>query len=399
MYEERTTNTADTLFLVDDILPASLHDVLHDLWDDFSEANNPMVLRDAAGRYRVIAEELPEHSDQDARAYRGPERNSIWEDLASASATKYGRPDPGAIRVGYEYQRRYRPIATLVFGSRSRGDHRTDSDLDVISVNPDEYWERNPALGDHIKRLTREHCGAKADVHHYKWRHYLMNAACRNTFTAEALLHGIVFGNGEDIEHDHILHLRRQGLELPEYTHFVSEYAGDDPPPPKYMWGLFARDLLYARHYLRLVQIEHTGKMPTGRSPRYMRELEERACEQVVKRPEEARLESISIRAGYAINHLLTALLRTYAGEFPRILEDDSTRERLIALAGRIHAAGAPRIEWARYEFPCLLRELPRAELVESVLHDTELLRKMANTRKRRIDRDRREYEVSAGLR
>ncbi len=47
-------------------------------------------------------------------------------------------PDPEALAIAREMQERLRPAEVILLGSRATGDHRPDSDVDLMAVIPDE---------------------------------------------------------------------------------------------------------------------------------------------------------------------------------------------------------------------------------------------------------------------
>ena len=47
-------------------------------------------------------------------------------------------PDPRGLAIAREMQERLRPAEVILLGSRAAGDHRQDSDVDLMAVCPDE---------------------------------------------------------------------------------------------------------------------------------------------------------------------------------------------------------------------------------------------------------------------
>ena len=67
-------------------------------------------------------------------------------------------PDPLAVIVAEALHQRYRPLATILFGSRARGDHREDSsDLDLLLVTREEvdFQEQGQVYRDALRRAMR----------------------------------------------------------------------------------------------------------------------------------------------------------------------------------------------------------------------------------------------------
>ena len=54
-----------------------------------------------------------------------------------------GAPDPVGLAVAEKMQERLRPAEVILLGSRAVGDHRLDSDVDLMAVCADEAAVRN----------------------------------------------------------------------------------------------------------------------------------------------------------------------------------------------------------------------------------------------------------------
>ena len=129
-------------------------------------------------------------------------------------------PDPIALEVAGNLHGTRRPMATILFGSRARGDHRPDSDIDIMLVE-----EQPPAETDQrqiqqaFTEQTQERHGHEAGVHLVWVTPDVLEADGRyvNSLTGQALLEGRVFSDAPD--------------------RFRSRYAGPDAPAPEYDWS------------------------------------------------------------------------------------------------------------------------------------------------------------------
>ncbi len=65
----------------------------------------------------------------------------------------HSNPDPEALAIAREMQERLHPAEVILMGSRAAGDHRPDSDVDLMAVAPDEDGKRK---ADGILRLLLE---------------------------------------------------------------------------------------------------------------------------------------------------------------------------------------------------------------------------------------------------
>ena len=80
-----------------------------------------------------------------------------------------GSPDPLGLHVAGEVQKAVAPATVILYGSRAAGDHRPDSDIDLMIIAPDRsaagsatadanHWLRTagPDLDINITTLTQE---------------------------------------------------------------------------------------------------------------------------------------------------------------------------------------------------------------------------------------------------
>ena len=67
-------------------------------------------------------------------------------------------PDPEGLAIARDIQKKVRPSETILLGSRAVGEHRPDSDVDLIAVAPDEAAE------ERTKAILRELLEGKRDV-------------------------------------------------------------------------------------------------------------------------------------------------------------------------------------------------------------------------------------------
>ena len=74
-------------------------------------------------------------------------------------------PDPIALEIARETYDIHHPLAAILFGSRARGDHRDDSDIDVMVITPQRPAERylNSAQAE-ITGRTPERYGREVPV-------------------------------------------------------------------------------------------------------------------------------------------------------------------------------------------------------------------------------------------
>ena len=108
--------------------------------------------------------------------------------MAEARISPSTNPDPHALAVAQEVHRAVRPDAVILYGSRARGDHRPDSDIDLMVIRigpPSAQPEPNPPVPEspHDVNIL---------VRNPHW--FQRGRRARNHVTARALREGVVFG-------------------------------------------------------------------------------------------------------------------------------------------------------------------------------------------------------------
>ena len=140
-------------------------------------------------------------------------------------------PDPRAISVAKQIHEMLRPLDTILFGSRARGDHIEDSsDIDIILVGSQlDVGPHQKRVEEKAQEISKETYGRTIETQ-LVWmtpeeldedEQYL------NSMSTQALLEGVVFS------------------EHPE--RFRSRYNQAEPPPPKYRWNTYQHHLAEAK--------------------------------------------------------------------------------------------------------------------------------------------------------
>ena len=130
-----------------------------------------------------------------------------------------GDTDPQALEMARWIHHRYRPLATVLFGSRARGDHRKDSDIDVLVIteeemDDEELWQSGAEVQEAAKEL-----GTAVPV----------QLVPVNLLTAT---------EDERYADSLITQALREGTLLADDpAAWRSQYDGEDPPPPMYQWS------------------------------------------------------------------------------------------------------------------------------------------------------------------
>ena len=176
--------------------------------------------------------------------------------------------------------------------------------IDLIIIPPYRAWRwtRNPDKV--LERLVSKFYDPpiEANPFYYERARYLKALPYRNTHLGEALIEGVVFCEGGEFEVDDGYPDRWTYTE-PDWEVFISPYAGDDPPPPKYDCGLYNYTLRIARVYLRLIRIRDSGVIPRGRVDKANGEREQRGSQSYMDSTDPQELHEWVISDGvYAIN-------------------------------------------------------------------------------------------------
>ena len=191
------------------------------------------------------------------------------------------QPDRLAVRVARMVHQQGKPLATILFGSRARGDHQDRSDIDLMLVTPDDPLDSlRESAADWARSTARRVYGREMDIQTI-WMtqpEFLLEELYLNSVSTQAVLHGMVLS------------------ERPE--DYRSRYAREDPPAPRYQWETYEMNVQRSRAEIGLMTM-------------------------LIRRyPEEGPLR---VRSRYCIEHALRAAIAG-TGDVP------SNRETLLEL-------------------------------------------------------------------
>ena len=322
--------------------------------------------------YRLGSERLPRDREPSRHPSRVQLRRADHRVQPPLTHTTGGqilrkrKPDPQAVSVTRQVHQLAHPLATILFGSRARGDHREDSsDIDILLVG------EAPGTLQHESRMQRQAQEISDAIYgrtvptQVVWitrAKFEEEDMFLNSMSTRAMLEGVVFS-------DH-----------PE--DFRSRYDGEDPPPPRYEWDTYqinlreaGRELEILWAFLELSQ----GKEPSRKLPATFRSL------MLVPMDKEELEYNVRVRPASALDYALKAAVAA-TGEVARghanMLELDQMLRQLAPLAD------------SRTEIPLetyLEREVPRGmnhqAFVEAVDRDVTKLRRLAIRLKRRTEK------------
>ena len=268
--------------------------------------------------------------------------------------------------VAEALHRRHRPLATILFGSRARGDHHEDSsDLDILLVTPADVdcQEQEEVERDALRQAMRTY-GRELEVN-LVWateEQLEREAQYLNSPATRAMLEGIVFS-------DH-----------PE--RYQSRYNAAHPPTPEYNWSTYQAYLTSSRRGLdaMIIILQIHGGGEGKRVSSVIPEIWVRLLRRV-------QLAEDSLQP-YALEALRDALKAAIAGagEVPR---NRATATELADTLGRLapgedfHTA----IPLEVYERCNGLMSMTAAEFLENAERDILKIRRAAMRLRRRTGR------------
>ena len=160
-----------------------------------------------------------------------------WQELANRVSPT---TDQLAIKLSHLLHITEKPEATILFGSRAKGNHQEPhSDVDIMMVT---NIRDNSPLNSRAKQAAKRIYGRDVTVEvlcHSRAELEQLNEY-RNTATTEALLYGIVIAD--------------------DPSQYISRYAGDDPVPIRYSWEPYKilsqeakdnLDMMLSAHYMK----------------------------------------------------------------------------------------------------------------------------------------------------
>ena len=161
--------------------------------------------------------------------------DSPWEQVAAHINEK---TDPKAVRLAHAIQLLHPSEATILFGSRARGNHRPDSDVDILIVatRPPRRDLNIPDLATSIY----EH-PILVEVVHIDQKQFTKVAKYRNTFVTHALLDGLTVS--------------------PTPSRWRSRYAPPNPAKNLYSWEQYENLAYESKFSMDIVLTIHTGKV------------------------------------------------------------------------------------------------------------------------------------------
>ena len=263
-------------------------------------------------------------------------------------------PDPLALEIAQEVYDTQRPLAAILFGSRARGDHRRDSDIDIMLITPQTPAEPylNSAQAE-ITGRTPERYGREVPVQ-LVWLdldEFQKDELYINSVITRALLDSTVISERPD--------------------EFRSRYQGHDAPPPLYEWSAYKASMNAGRNSANLARLMAARLLGDDETVRTIR----------LRAPWSnfAQMDSEWPRTRryihWAMYNMLAAAI-TGGGGFKKL---DETMAELNARFQKMNGwKPDTRIPWETYENEELPAGTGDQEFLDAALADVESLRKLA---------------------
>ena len=279
-------------------------------------------------------------------------------------------PDPRAISVAKQVHEMLRPLGTILFGSRARGNHLEDSsDIDIILVGSE------PNIGPHQKRVEEKAREISKETYGRTIKTQLVwitpeeldeDEQYLNSMSTQALLEGVVFS------------------EHPE--RFRSRYNQAEPPPPKYRWNTYQHHLAEAKTEMTFAWM-FLREDPGAESSLRRKFPENNVFRNAGKGATKAEVkDNLSARPSMAIEHALRAAIAS-TGKIPRnraeMPELDEALGKIVPQEDR-----KTKIALETYMKKTIPQGMSPKEFIETADGDMTKLRRLAMRLKRRTGKN-----------
>ena len=180
---------------------------------------------------------LPDGSVLAVLADPGLDGNPDDSPWAEVAAHLNKRTDPKAVRLTHALHLTTRSAATILFGSRARGSHRPDSDVDIMLVDP-----RSPRPELDANKLAKHIYGhdITVDIMQTDVQRFAQVERYRNTVATHALLEGLTIS--------------------PLPSRWRSRYAPPSPAKTVYSWEEYETLAYESKFSLDIALTVHTGR-------------------------------------------------------------------------------------------------------------------------------------------
>ena len=268
-----------------------------------------------------------------------------------------GNADATAMALAERVHEMETPEATILFGSRARGDHREDSDVDIMVVTTEDQGEPDAILTRQAQGWGRNLYGRDIDVDIVTIGLAKLEEEKEfiNSLTTQALLDGLVISSDPD--------------------RFESPYGSENPPKPSYEWSTQKSRAAIAR--LEADVMMAFAGLKTRENPTVRYAI---LAAKTVTDPQERR-NLVTVRAKLAI----TFALNSVASATGALTKRDATIKSLLQTMEE-KSPGTPlgtKVDMMDYEEEKFPDKMSVEKIAATAKSDMDQLLKLANRLKR----------------
>ena len=203
--------------------------------------------------------------------------------------------DPAALMLAQTIHEDATPLATILFGSRARGNHKEPtSDVDILIIQdtlPHHTDQNKTETKANIQASNMYSTHTKIQTVWVTLQQFDKDRPYINSLSTQAMLDGFIFSDHSE--------------------NFTTPYASSTPPPPQYDWGAYEYWLKSSREHLVIIKAllypKQALELPVAASDNYY-------IEQILHMTAEQRWTTISRRANIPIGLALKAAVSATGG-------------------------------------------------------------------------------------
>ena len=294
--------------------------------------------------------------------------------LSDNPTTPYhrGRPcpqgqaaDPSALKLAQAVHQDTTPLATILFGSRARGNHQeptSDVDILIIKENLTNTTHEHETKAK-IQALNLYGRDIKVQMVWVDLKQFDQGRTYINSLSTQAMLDGLIFS------------------EHPQQ--FTTPYSSNTPPSPKYDWSEYEYWLKSSREHLVIIKAllhpKQALELPVAASDNYY-------VQEILHMTKNQRWTAISRRANIPMNLALKAAV-TATGGFSKIQASTTDNYKVLGKA-LPHEDLSTSIPVHTYQDHGLPQNIPIPKAARMVIDDVTKIRRLAIRTRRLTNRN-----------
>ena len=273
--------------------------------------------------------------------------------------------DRSALKLAQAIHEDTKPLATILFGSRARGNHKEPtSDVDILiikeSLTSTTHEHETKAKIQALNLYGRD---IKVQMVWVNLEQFDQERPYINSLSTQAMLDGFIFSGHPQ--------------------HFTTPYASNTPPSPKYNWSEYEYWLKSSREHLVIIKAllhpKQALELPAAASDNYY-------MEEIPHMTKDQRWTAISRRANIPINLALKAAV-TATGGFSKILASTTDNYKVLRKALPYEDLSTS-IPIQTYQDHGLPQNVPISKAAQMLIGDITKIRKLAMHTRRLTNRN-----------